>query len=346
MIFNPYFIVHYLSQFLVLEPGDLINTGTPPGVGMGIEAAGLAAAGRRHGAGHRRPRARQRQTVDRAPVTMSAFVVTGPRPVDGAGGRPPPAPGRARSSSTSTGSASAAPTSSSSPARWRTCTRATPRIRCGSATSGAARSSAVGAGRRPGVARAGGSRATRCSAAGSCRRCLAGRQHVCARPVRDRHPRRLSGRARRAARASRLRRCTRCPDAVDDTAGAMVEPGGNALRAVRARGLRAGDRVLVLGPGTIGLLAAQFAPAHGRRGPPAGLHRAIAGVRPHARLRGRLAAGRPARAALGRGDRRVQRARRSPRSRSTWSSRAGGSSTSASPARPASSTPARSPSRT
>ncbi|MDX2948418.1 fumarylacetoacetate hydrolase family protein [Streptomyces caniscabiei] len=35
MIFDPYFIVHYLSQFLVLEPGDLINTGTPPGVGMG-----------------------------------------------------------------------------------------------------------------------------------------------------------------------------------------------------------------------------------------------------------------------------------------------------------------------
>ena len=36
MIFNPYFIVHYLSQFMVLEPGDLINTGTPPGVGMGF----------------------------------------------------------------------------------------------------------------------------------------------------------------------------------------------------------------------------------------------------------------------------------------------------------------------
>jgi len=27
--------VHYLSQFMVLEPGDLIDTGTPPGVGMG-----------------------------------------------------------------------------------------------------------------------------------------------------------------------------------------------------------------------------------------------------------------------------------------------------------------------
>jgi 2-keto-4-pentenoate hydratase/2-oxohepta-3-ene-1,7-dioic acid hydratase in catechol pathway len=36
MIFDPYFIVHHLSQFMVLEPGDLINTGTPPGVGMGL----------------------------------------------------------------------------------------------------------------------------------------------------------------------------------------------------------------------------------------------------------------------------------------------------------------------
>jgi 2,4-didehydro-3-deoxy-L-rhamnonate hydrolase len=36
MVFDPWFLVHYLSQFLVLEPGDLINTGTPPGVGMGF----------------------------------------------------------------------------------------------------------------------------------------------------------------------------------------------------------------------------------------------------------------------------------------------------------------------
>ncbi|MFK3677961.1 fumarylacetoacetate hydrolase family protein [Microbacterium sp. NPDC090218] len=36
MIFSPTFIVHYLSQFLTLEPGDLINTGTPPGVGLGM----------------------------------------------------------------------------------------------------------------------------------------------------------------------------------------------------------------------------------------------------------------------------------------------------------------------
>lgn len=35
MVYQPAFLVHYLSQFMVLEPGDIINTGTPPGVGMG-----------------------------------------------------------------------------------------------------------------------------------------------------------------------------------------------------------------------------------------------------------------------------------------------------------------------
>jgi len=31
---SSYVVVHYLSPFMVLKPGDLINTGTPPGVGM------------------------------------------------------------------------------------------------------------------------------------------------------------------------------------------------------------------------------------------------------------------------------------------------------------------------
>ena len=35
MIFDPATIVSYLSTFMRLEPGDLICTGTPPGVGMG-----------------------------------------------------------------------------------------------------------------------------------------------------------------------------------------------------------------------------------------------------------------------------------------------------------------------
>ena len=35
MVFNCFFLVHYLSQFMTLEAGDLISTGTPPGVGLG-----------------------------------------------------------------------------------------------------------------------------------------------------------------------------------------------------------------------------------------------------------------------------------------------------------------------
>lgn len=35
LLFDPFVLVHYLSQFMTLEPGDLIMTGTPPGVGMG-----------------------------------------------------------------------------------------------------------------------------------------------------------------------------------------------------------------------------------------------------------------------------------------------------------------------
>ena len=34
MIFNVKHIVSYLSQFMTLNPGDIITTGTPPGVGM------------------------------------------------------------------------------------------------------------------------------------------------------------------------------------------------------------------------------------------------------------------------------------------------------------------------
>jgi 2-keto-4-pentenoate hydratase/2-oxohepta-3-ene-1,7-dioic acid hydratase in catechol pathway len=35
MVFKPAFIVSYLSQFMSLQPGDIISTGTPPGVGLG-----------------------------------------------------------------------------------------------------------------------------------------------------------------------------------------------------------------------------------------------------------------------------------------------------------------------
>ena len=37
MIFNVAKIISYVSQFMTLEPGDVITTGTPPGVGMGMK---------------------------------------------------------------------------------------------------------------------------------------------------------------------------------------------------------------------------------------------------------------------------------------------------------------------
>lgn len=97
---------------------------------------------------------------------------------------------------------------------------------------------------------------------GHCRRCLSGRQHVCA----DRHeigirygwPGALAERLLVPSTALH-----ELPDSIDDVAGALVEPGGNALRAVHAAGAEPGRRILVWGSGTIGLLTAQLAVAHG-----------------------------------------------------------------------------------
>ncbi|WP_437228014.1 fumarylacetoacetate hydrolase family protein [Planctomicrobium sp. SH661] len=45
MIFDPYFVVHYLTQFMTLEAGDVISTGTPPGVGLGMKPPQFLKAG-------------------------------------------------------------------------------------------------------------------------------------------------------------------------------------------------------------------------------------------------------------------------------------------------------------
>jgi 2-keto-4-pentenoate hydratase/2-oxohepta-3-ene-1,7-dioic acid hydratase in catechol pathway len=37
MVYGAAFLVSYLSQFMSLQPGDVISTGTPPGVGMGMK---------------------------------------------------------------------------------------------------------------------------------------------------------------------------------------------------------------------------------------------------------------------------------------------------------------------
>ncbi|MFF5966445.1 zinc-binding dehydrogenase [Streptomyces collinus] len=97
---------------------------------------------------------------------------------------------------------------------------------------------------------------------GACRRCRRGHQHVCEKRQE------LGVRGERAgALAEQLAVPVSSlhvlPDSVDGVLGALVEPGGNALRAARAAEVRHGDRALVLGPGTIGLLVAMFLRAAG-----------------------------------------------------------------------------------
>ena len=45
MIFGVHHLIWYLSQFMVLHPGDLINTGTPAGVALGTPGEPYLRAG-------------------------------------------------------------------------------------------------------------------------------------------------------------------------------------------------------------------------------------------------------------------------------------------------------------
>ena len=96
----------------------------------------------------------------------------------------------------------------------------------------------------------------------SCDRCLSGRQHLCASRyeigIRGGWPGALAESLRVPERA-----LVPLPSTVDATVGALVEPGGNALRAFRAAGVSTGERLLVVGPGAIGLLVALIARSSG-----------------------------------------------------------------------------------
>ena len=97
---------------------------------------------------------------------------------------------------------------------------------------------------------------------GACQRCRAGRHHVCEHRcevgIRGGFPGALAEQLTVPVTALHP-----LPDDVDEVMGALVEPGGSALRSVWGAALRPGERVLIFGPGTIGLLAAMFALARG-----------------------------------------------------------------------------------
>ncbi|MFZ3572224.1 zinc-dependent alcohol dehydrogenase [Streptomyces sp. BH097] len=93
---------------------------------------------------------------------------------------------------------------------------------------------------------------------GTCHRCTHSRQHLCEQRdelgVRGPRPGALAEQVSVPATSLHT-----LPASIDATLGALVEPGGNALRAAQAAVRDRGERVLVLGPGTIGLLTAMFA---------------------------------------------------------------------------------------
>ena len=45
MVYGVAFLISYLSRFMSLQPGDVISTGTPPGVGMGQKPPAYLRAG-------------------------------------------------------------------------------------------------------------------------------------------------------------------------------------------------------------------------------------------------------------------------------------------------------------
>ena len=97
---------------------------------------------------------------------------------------------------------------------------------------------------------------------GRCDRCTSGRQHLCADRfevgIRGGFPGALAEQL--AVPATSLHAL---PDTIDDATGALVEPGGNAWRAVAAADVAAGERLLILGPGALGLLVGLMARARG-----------------------------------------------------------------------------------
>ena len=118
---------------------------------------------------------------------------------------------------------------------------------------------------------------------GACADCRGGRQHVCADRrevgVTDGWPGMLAEYALIPTRFAHY-----VPDAVSATAAALVEPGANALRAVRAAAVDPASRLLIMGDGTIGLLATLFAVD-------AGAEVTVCGLRPdRLALAGRLGA--------------------------------------------------------
>jgi len=96
---------------------------------------------------------------------------------------------------------------------------------------------------------------------GACETCTAGRGHLCPQVRFLGHS--VTDGAMRELLAWPVANLVPLPDAIDDAAGAMLEPLGVGIHALRLARVRPGDSVGVFGCGPIGLLLIQLARASG-----------------------------------------------------------------------------------
>lgn len=94
---------------------------------------------------------------------------------------------------------------------------------------------------------------------GTCESCSHGHPNLCTKGMKRSIPGNNSPGAYAQFLSVRPDMVRKLPDSISDTEAAMIEPASVALHAVHRAGIKAGDRVLITGGGTIGLLCAAWA---------------------------------------------------------------------------------------
>ena len=94
---------------------------------------------------------------------------------------------------------------------------------------------------------------------GYCETCLAGFPNICLNALKRSIPGNNSPGAFAEYLKLRPDMVRKLPDSISDAEASMIEPSAVALHAIHQAGVRAGDRVLIIGGGAIGLLCATWA---------------------------------------------------------------------------------------
>jgi 2-desacetyl-2-hydroxyethyl bacteriochlorophyllide A dehydrogenase len=94
---------------------------------------------------------------------------------------------------------------------------------------------------------------------GTCESCAKGHPNLCTKGMKRSIPGNNSPGAYAQLLSVRPDMVRKLPDSISDPEAAMIEPASVALHAIHKAGIKAGDKVLITGGGTIGLLCAAWA---------------------------------------------------------------------------------------